>query len=451
MSVPVQGKGSSSTHSFTILAVTTRSSMEKLRCWTQWMHDMQRADASTSYSLVVHSHRVANPRVEYAEGTAAKADAILRVASSLAREGPAAAKDATLLLTDLDVVPLRPYRLLLRHLAPVENDRRIDLCFMREPFGSGSGYVNTGFILMRPTEPVLAFLRAWRDNMTSWQGVPSDQLVANRILWGWQAVSHCLSPPHSSHAPLLKGFARLDAIVQTSRFSTSAASTLPPATIWRSSAQLWPELRWCTFPSQVVPGFNPNEVDHQTVAYHAIGSLASKEDMLRAAIQRARQLPRTGETVHVPESSCASTASHAPASRSTRKIYRPRPTGSCSSRRQPWIDNLWPLWTSWNRSDVLGAPPGVPQASAELARRVQASKDGWWGTTDKRVSFRAQGLLRTPWGAGTWGVLPDAPGKLFATFGGADHELSFEAWPAFVSTRCSDGDVVHGIMSRVRV
>ena len=188
------------------------------------------------------------------------------------------------------------------------------------------------------------------------------------------------------------------------------------------------------------------------MAYHAIGSLASKEDMLRAAIQRARQLPRTGETVHVPESSCASTASHAPASRSTRKIYRPRPTGSCSSRRQPWRDILWPLWNpSWNRSDVLGAPPGVPQASAELARRVQASKDGWWGTPDKRVSFRAQGLLRTPWGAGTWGVLPDAPGKLFATFGGADHELSFEAWPAFVSTRCSDGDVVHGIISRVRV
>ena len=131
---------------------------------------------------------------------------------------------------------------------------------------------------------------------------------------------------------------------------------------------------------------------------------------------------------------------------------RPRPPGSCSSRRQPWRDILWPLWNpSWNRSDVLGAPPGVPQASAELARRVQASKDSWWGTTDKRVSFRAQGLLRTPWGAGTWGVLPDAPGKLFATFGGADHELSFEAWPAFVSTRCSDGDVVHGIMSRVRV
>jgi hypothetical protein len=89
----------------------------------------------------------------------------------------------------------------------------------------------------------------------------------------------------------------------------------------------------------------------------------------------------------------------------------------------------------------------APRSAPSVGRTGQ----GWWGTTDKRVSFRAQGLLRTPWGAGTWGVLPDAPGKLFATFGGADHELSFEAWPAFVSTRCSDGDVVHGIMSRVRV
>ena len=35
-------------------------------------------------------------------------------------------------------------------------------------------------------------------------------------------------------------------------------------------------------------------------------------------------------------------------------------------------------------------------------------------------------------------------GKLFADFGGGRHELSFEAWPAFVSTRCSDGEVVKG-------
>ena len=89
------------------------------------------------------------------------------------------------------------------------------------------------------------------------------------------------------------------------------------------------------------------------MAYHAIGSLASKEDMLRAAIQRARELPRTGETVHVPESSCALTASHAPASRSTRdarkgEVWTPsvgnvemffmetRPLGRGSSQRAPW-------------------------------------------------------------------------------------------------------------------
>ena len=59
--------------------------------------------------------------------------------------------------------------------------------------------------------------------------------------------------------------------------------------------------------------------------------------------------------------------------------------------------------------------------------------------------FEAQGLLKTPWGKGKWGVLPDQPGIIFADFGGAQHELSFEAsWPAFVSVRCSDGEVVKG-------
>ena len=33
---------------------------------------------------------------------------------------------------------------------------------------------------------------------------------------------------------------------------------------------------------------------------------------------------------------------------------------------------------------------------------------------------------------------------LFADFGGAQHELTFEQWPDFVSTRCSDGEVVRG-------
>ena len=56
------------------------------------------------------------------------------------------------------------------------------------------------------------------------------------------------------------------------------------------------------------------------------------------------------------------------------------------------------------------------------------------------------GELGTPWSKGKWGALPDKPGILFADFGGAQHELSFERWPAFVSTRCADGEVVRGSM-----
>ena len=60
------------------------------------------------------------------------------------------------------------------------------------------------------------------------------------------------------------------------------------------------------------------------------------------------------------------------------------------------------------------------------------------------LEFGDGGALRTPWSRGEWGVLPDKPGVVFADFGGARHELTFERWPAFTSTRCFDGEVVHG-------
>ena len=64
----------------------------------------------------------------------------------------------------------------------------------------------------------------------------------------------------------------------------------------------------------------------------------------------------------------------------------------------------------------------------------------------KGLEFRAQGELKTPWGHGKWGVLIDKPGVAFADFGGAMHEITFERWPVFISTRCGDGEVVRGSM-----
>ena len=117
-----------------------------------------------------------------------------------------------------------------------------------------------------------------------------------------------------------------------------------------------------------------------------------------------------------------------------------RGTGGCSRLREPWREN---------RSGTISS--GMPPASIELGRRVLASRSAHWGSSFNALSFLPQGQLRTLWGEGAWGVLPDAPGKLFADFGGGQHELRFESWPSFVSTRCHDGNIIRGSMSTALV
>ncbi len=104
----------------------------------------------------------------------------------------------------------------------------------------------------------------------------------------------------------------------------------------------------------------------------------------------------------------------------------------CSVLRQRW-------------SDEDADTPLIASASRELARRVMRARAARWGSVRGR-SFEPGGMLKTPWSKGTWGVLLDQPGAIFADFGHSQHELSFAAWPAFTSTRCADGDVVRGSM-----
>ena len=104
----------------------------------------------------------------------------------------------------------------------------------------------------------------------------------------------------------------------------------------------------------------------------------------------------------------------------------------------------------WNEEELADSPR-VPPSSRDLARRVAKARTARWGTISG-LRFEAGGVLHTPWDRrGRWGVLPDRPGTLFADFGGGQHELSWEESGdggklSFVSTRCSDGDVVRGSM-----
>ena len=56
------------------------------------------------------------------------------------------------------------------------------------------------------------------------------------------------------------------------------------------------------------------------------------------------------------------------------------------------------------------------------------------------------GVLVTPWGHGTWGIVASRPRDvLVAEFAQKRHMLRFEeSGRCFVSTRCDDGEVVRG-------
>ena len=70
-----------------------------------------------------------------------------------------------------------------------------------------------------------------------------------------------------------------------------------------------------------------------------------------------------------------------------------------------------------------------------------------------RRVMRAQGVLKTPWGSGKWGLATRPKGLplcqppnecLFVDFSGAAHHVRFELPNKFVSTRVGDGEIVNG-------
>jgi hypothetical protein len=170
-------------------------------------------------------------------------------------------------MTDLDVLPLRPYSQLLRALD------RADLVFMRTPRGSKMGYVNAGFYLLRPTPPVRRFLLDVRAELGgAWQ---SDQLWMNKLLWGWNA--------------------------------TTDVSDVPASTLKSVRRNFRPYLRWGTFNQTLVcSGWHTGGAtgySARTIALHAIGTFQpilgqhlknkSKLERINTAIRIAR--PQLGQ------------------------------------------------------------------------------------------------------------------------------------------------------------
>ena len=92
--------------------------------------------------------------------------------------------------------------------------------------------------------------------------------------------------------------------------------------------------------------------------------------------------------------------------------------------------------------------PGKPPAEKALIQQVLLAKKATWGGI-KWIEFGKDGALKTPWGAGTWGDASsaDKPNRLYATFIGTTHMLTFTG-TAYESTRCSDGEKVKGELAK---
>jgi hypothetical protein len=137
------------------------TSAKMVGCWLSWMAHMMAQDPTTHYTLhVVRSAITAKAKADDAARKRAHRGR-LGLLDALASEG----STDPILLTDVGVLPLRPYSSLLGGL------NRTDILFLRSPSPhllradgkastavfSNAGFFNTGFILLRPVPPV----RAW--------------------------------------------------------------------------------------------------------------------------------------------------------------------------------------------------------------------------------------------------------------------------------------------------
>lgn len=224
-----------------LITLSTRHTQHLQGCWLQWVSHVLTTDATTTRHYRVHlrtfdaanlsadglsrSSQLANARKAAGSFKTAAWYRALRAKMVLIKDFMDEQKDTAdendvFVVTDLDVAPLRPYSNLLPCL-------EYEATFMREPPNYsgrlGSHVVNGGFYVFRNTPNVRAFLA----NMVAKGNMfprLHDQDIANAILL--RSVRHSLEKP---------------------------------------------ALNWGVFPRALVTG-QLEDVNEQTVAYHAIGA-----------------------------------------------------------------------------------------------------------------------------------------------------------------------------------
>ena len=206
----------------TVLAGATQDIPKQISCWLQWMSDMTAADGICEYQL----HMVLRPKKTSVATLTTHRFKLDYIESTLSR----LPDGAPLIFSDLDVLPIRPYSLLLEAKdASGHSVLRRDAVFMREPSGSKMGFLNSGFFLMRNSPAVRSLVVAWRAALRKDQG---DQLALNRVLQ------------------------RNGDSINASRHSNVDS--------------IYTGIDWHVFERMTVAGLITSVHSHRTVAYHAI-------------------------------------------------------------------------------------------------------------------------------------------------------------------------------------
>jgi hypothetical protein len=230
-----------------VYAFTTLKGMQRYRTWVDWMNSMIEHDPCAEY--VIQGTKAAGDDVK------AKASSIYRSGPTLhmkvawiartierARLNPEGAK--MLVLTDTDVMPFHPYsKIRVEH----------DITFMAEPKFSGSGAINTGFIVVRnPGAPGLQeFLQQWMEfsNATA-----NDQIVANWLLG------------QASHTGVLVSSRQANGSFHQYGIDLPAVPPKPAK-----------KLDWGTFHDTTITG-KPDRIIQSTIAFHAIFAVGARKD-----------------------------------------------------------------------------------------------------------------------------------------------------------------------------
>ena len=164
-----------------ILALSTPQTCWMLACWTTWIRRMMLRDPSTAYELHVRTYTPTGVAEHSKERYKSEAwyDSVFTKVGFVSHFMRHAAENATVLFTDLDVVPLGPYSLLVALLPPTR-----EMTWMYTGQKIAHMPVNSGFYLMRNTPNVRAFLGEWHRQIQA-RTLPKDsddQRYANVLL-----------------------------------------------------------------------------------------------------------------------------------------------------------------------------------------------------------------------------------------------------------------------------